>query len=83
MIDIQRLIDDAKCYEIVRDRRWPSGMRCPHCQSEWIRKRGHDERQIHRQRNVCKACGRAFDDLTEMIFESPHQPLRVWILCLA
>ena len=28
------------------------------------------------------ACRRYFDDLTGIIFEGHHQPLRVWILCL-
>ncbi len=22
---------DAKCYELVRQHRWPEGVRCPHC----------------------------------------------------
>jgi transposase-like protein len=82
MINIQSLIDDAKCYETVRDLRWPDGVRCPHCGSGAVSKRGHDERQQHRQRYVCKGCGRQFDDLSETIFEGHHQPLRVWVLCL-
>jgi transposase-like protein len=82
MISIQRLIDDAKCYETVRELRWPDGMRCPHCGSAEVRKRGHDERQPHRQRYACKGCGRQFDDLSGTIFEGHHQPLRVWVLCL-
>lgn len=31
MINIQSLIDDAKCYETVREIRWAEGVRCPHC----------------------------------------------------
>lgn len=82
MIQIQRLMDEAKCYESVRDMRWPGGVRCPHCNSEQISKRGHDERQSARQRYECNGCGRQFDDLTGTIFEGHHQPLRTWILCL-
>ncbi len=82
MIQIQRLIDDAKCYESVREMRWPSGVRCPRCDSEQISKRGHDERQVARQRYECRGCGRQFDDLTGTVFEGHHQPLRVWMLCL-
>src|SRR5438046_2469084 len=82
MINIQRLIDDAKCYETVRDLRWPDGVKCPHCGSAEINKRGHDERQKDRQRYACQRCGRQFDDLSGTIFEGHHQPLRVWILCL-
>jgi transposase-like protein len=82
MINIQNLIDDAKCYEIVREIRWSDGLKCPHCGSAMITKRGHDERQKERQRYQCAACHRQFDDLTGTIFEGHHQPLRVWISCL-
>lgn len=33
-INIQNLIDDARCYEAVRDLRWPGKVRCPHCNAE-------------------------------------------------
>jgi transposase-like protein len=82
MINIQRLIDDAQCYEIVRELRWPDGVRCPHCGSAEVNKRGHDERESHRQRYECNGCGRQFDDLSGTLFERHHQPLRVWVLCL-
>jgi transposase-like protein len=82
MINIQNLIDDAKCYETVREIRWSAGVKCPHCGSATITKRGHDERQKDRQRYECGGCQRQFDDLTGTIFEGHHQPLRVWILCL-
>lgn len=82
MIHIQQLIDDAKCYESVREMRWADGVRCVHCGSSEVNKRGHDERQPHRQRYECRECGRQFDDLTGTIFEGHHQPLRVWLLCL-
>ncbi|MEI2771447.1 MAG: transposase [Candidatus Competibacter sp.] len=36
MIDLQNLLDDAKCYEMVRQLRWPTGVRCPHCESAEI-----------------------------------------------
>lgn len=82
MINIQNLIDDAKCYETVRELRWAEGVRCPHCGSTQISKRGRDERQKDRQRYECGRCQRQFDDLSGTIFEGHHQPLRVWILCL-
>ena len=34
MVNIQDLIDDAKCYQTIRDMRWPDGVTCPHCSSE-------------------------------------------------
>jgi transposase-like protein len=82
LLNIQTLIDDAKCYETVRRLRWPDGTRCPHCDSPEVTKQGKDDTQPHRQRYECTACHRRFDDLTGTIFANHHQPLHVWILCL-
>lgn len=82
MLNIQHLIDDAKCYGVVREMRWPEGVKCAHCGSGEIKKRGFHNQQTHRQRYECRACERQFDDLTGTIFEGHHQPLRVWVLCL-
>ena len=82
MLNIQNLIDDAKCFETVRELRWGDGILCPHCSSDLIIKRGFDETQPHRQRYRCQGCNRCFDDLTGTVFAGHHQPLRTWILCL-
>jgi transposase-like protein len=82
MIHIQALIDDVKCFETIRNIRWPDGVQCPTCDSTEVTKQGRDETQPERQRYLCKSCERRFDDLTDTIFAGHHQPLRVWILCL-
>lgn len=82
LIHISNLVDDAKCYTVVRQLRWPDGVRCPQCGSAQISKRGFHSHQKDRQRYACQACQRQFDDLTETIFEGHHQPLKVWGLCL-
>lgn len=82
MINIKNLIDDAKCYETVRELRWPQGVRCPHCEAAQVSKQGRDTTQPERQKYRCGACGCYFDDLTGTLFAGHHQPLRVWILCL-
>ena len=82
MIHLQNLIDDKRCYEVVRQLRWPAGVGCPHCQSHQISKRGFHSQQPGRQRYRCQGCEREFDDLTDTIFEGHHQPLKVWVLCL-
>src|SRR6266581_1487478 len=82
MLNIQTLIDDAKCYETVRHMRWPDGVTCPRCQGPEVTKPGREETDPSRQRDHGKRCERSFDDLTETIFAGHHQPLRVWILCL-
>lgn len=82
MLNIQNLIDDAKCYATVREMRWSEGVTCPQCSSQNITKQGRDDTQPQRQRYQCQDCHSRFDDLTGTIFAGHHQPLRVWILCL-
>ncbi len=82
VINILAIVDDAKCYEVVRSLRWPDGVLCPHCDSAHVVKQGRDEAQPERRRYECRACGRRFDDLTGTIFAGHHQPLRTWVLVL-
>jgi transposase-like protein len=81
-LNLTHLMDDAKCYEAVRQMRWKTGVCCPKCQGQNVIKRGKDETQAERQRYLCKSCGAHFDDLTDTIFAGHHQPLRMWLLCL-
>ena len=82
MLRIQNLIDDAKCYEALRELRWPDGVLCPHSYQNDVIKRGFDETEPCRQRYLFNPCDRRFDDLTETVFSGHHQPLKIWILCL-
>ena len=82
LVNLSSLIDDAKCHELVRQHRWPDGVRCPRCGSASAARHGRDDTQPHRQRYRCTACGARFDDLTGTVLAGHHQPLRVWVLCL-
>jgi transposase-like protein len=82
LVNLAALIDDAKCFALVRQHRWPDGVRCPACGSGTVVRDGFDETQAHRQRYRCKACAGRFDDLTGTVLAGHHQPLRVWVLCL-
>ena len=82
MINLQNLLDDVKCYETVRQLRWPKGVRCPHCGATTLTKQGRENTQPVRQKYRCEGCHRCFDDLTGTVLVGHHQPLRVWILCL-
>src|SRR5947209_19227634 len=82
MVNLSGLLDEARCFELVRQHRWPNGVRCPDCDSALVIRNGHDEGQRHRQRYLCKACHGRFDDLSGTVLAGHHQPLRVWVLCL-
>jgi transposase-like protein len=82
LVNLSSLLDDAKCYALVRQHRWPEGVRCPRCGGAEVARDGRDDRRPHRQRYRCAACGARFDDLTGTALAGHHQPLRVWVLCL-
>jgi transposase-like protein len=82
LINLSALIDDARCFALVRQHRWPEGVRCPACGDSGVVRDGYDDRQPHRQRYRCKGCAGRFDDLTGTVLAGRHQPLRVWVLCL-
>ena len=36
LIKLTNLLDEAKCYEVIRQLRWPDGVVCLHCRGqEW------------------------------------------------
>src|SRR3954453_24062649 len=82
LVNLSSLIDDAKCYALVRQQRWPEGVRCPGCGSARVIRHGRDDTQEQRQRYRCKACAARFDDLTGTVLAGHHRPLRVRVLCL-
>jgi len=82
LVNLSGLMDDAKCFALVRQHRWPEGVCCPGCDSSSVIRDGCDDTQPHRQRYRCKACASRFDDLTGTVLAGHHQPLRVWVLCL-
>jgi transposase-like protein len=82
LVNLSSLIDDARCFALVRQHRWPEGVRCPGCDSAAVVRDGHGDRQAHRQRYRCKGCAGRFDDLTGTVLAGHHQPLRVWVPCL-
>ena len=82
LVNLSGLLDDAKCFALVRRHRWPEGVHCPACDSGAVVRDGCDETQRSRQRYRCKDRTGRFDDLTGTVLAGHHQPLRVWVLCL-
>jgi transposase-like protein len=82
LIRLSSLLDDAKCFALIRQQRWPDGVRCPSCGAAHVVRNGRDDNRPACQRWLCKACTARFDDLTGTVLAGHHQPLRIWVLCL-
>jgi transposase-like protein len=50
LVNLSSLIDDAKCYALVRPHRWPEGVRCSRGEGTLVARDGRDDTQPHRQR---------------------------------
>ena len=82
LVNLSGLMDDAKCFALVRQHRWPEGVRCPACASSAVIRDGCDDRQRPRQRYRCKACSGRFDDLTGTV-PAGHRRMRCGMTQLA
>ena len=82
MLHLHNLIDNARCYEEIRRRRWPYQITCLCCGSNKVAKRGRNHRHQECRRYRCTNCGKQFDDLSGTIFAGRHQPLKVWFGCI-
>jgi transposase-like protein len=60
LINLSGLLDDARCFAVVRQQRWPEGVCCPSCDSEAVIRDGCDDTQTCRQQYRCKTCSGRF-----------------------
>jgi len=44
LVNLSGLLDDAKCFALVRQHRWSEGVRCPDCNGEAVIGDGYDDR---------------------------------------
>ena len=59
LVNLSALIDDAKCYALVRQHRWPEGVHCPRCGGTSVARDGRDDTQPSRTASATAALGAA------------------------
>jgi transposase-like protein len=76
LADIKRdyATDDA-CKALLRDMRWPDGMKCPRCGNQKVYTL---KKAFHWQCRNCQKNGYRFSVITKTIFENTNYPLRTW-----
>ncbi|MBI2529107.1 MAG: transposase [Candidatus Rokubacteria bacterium] len=72
---------EARCYDMLRQARWPNGMTCPGCGGRRITTHSRSPR-TPRRRYLCLSCRRTFSDLTATPLAQTNLPLAKWFECL-
>lgn len=79
-LDLVALIEDFgsedKCRTYLEELRWPSGVRCPRCDSDKI------SRIVKRHQFDCDACRYQFSVTVGTILHDSHLPLWKWFLAV-
>lgn len=81
-IRIHHLIDSRKCYDFLREKRWPHGTCCPECTSNRVKKNGHKDSDPLCQKYKCNNCELRFNDFTGTALARKHHPISIWIVML-
>ena len=72
---------EDRCYEILRQMRWPKGIICPLCEGKRVTTHSKFA-STSRRRYLCVGCRRTFTDLTGTPLARTNLPLGTWFLCL-
>ena len=72
--------DEAACKTLLRDLRWPNGVKCPRCnRSEKVYELKHKPFHWVCKNDDCgKRNGYRFSVITKTIFENTNYPLHIW-----
>ena len=81
-IRIHNLIDPGKCYDFLRETRWPRGTCCPKCTSNRVKKNGHRDSDPLCQKYKCNNCEFRFNDFTGTALARKHHSISTWIVML-
>ena len=73
LVNLQTLLDDTKCYEFLRQLRWPEGISCPNCKSSdpnYMRTTVYLPRQVHRRlKSAAADKEKEISEIVEMLVE--------------
>ena len=79
-MNLMKLIDtfdsEGDCRKALEQLRWPDGVRCPHCESDYIRN------TPSRNQYDCGVCGYQFSVISGTMLHDTHLPLRKWFVAV-
>jgi transposase-like protein len=72
------IASETACLRLLRQLRWPDGIRCPGCEHRRVWRM----REAGRVEYRCKRCGHHFSDTSGTIFARSRTPLSKWVLAI-
>lgn len=72
------IANEEVCRELLRETRWPKGIRCPRCRCKRIWNLGQSSNFKYK----CSGCGYKFTETSGTIFNKTKMPISKWILAI-
>lgn len=72
------IASETACLRLLRQLRWPDGVRCPMCEHRRVWRM----REAGRVEYRCKRCGHHFSDTSGTVFARSRTPLTKWVLAI-
>jgi transposase-like protein len=80
----QRFETEERCIEHLVNIRWPNGVKCVHCKSDWVaRYDSHGKTGKFRRVYECGDCHKQFTAQSGTLFHDSHLPLQKWFMAIA
>lgn len=85
LIDVHsRFATEQQCIEHLVNMRWPHGVKCVHCKSDWVaRYDSHGKTGKFRRVYECGDCHKQFTAQSGTLFHDSHLPLQKWFIAIA
>jgi transposase-like protein len=79
-----KFADERHCIEHLVNMRWPNGVRCVACNSDWVaRYESHGKTGKFRRVYECGDCHKQFTAQSGTLFHDSHLPLHKWFMAIA
>src|SRR5712675_801188 len=76
--------DERHCIEHLVNMRWPNGVKCVYCKSDWVaRYDTHGKTGKFRRVYECGDCHKQFTAQSGTLFHDSHLPLHKWFMAIA
>jgi transposase-like protein len=80
----KKFSDEQHCIEHLVNMRWPNGVKCVYCNSDWVaRYDSHGKTGKFRRVYECGDCHKQFTAQSGTLFHDSHLPLQKWFMAIA